>query len=213
MKKRYLVTNLFAVSLFLTACGNDDVAKALETTTSVETQNEQIVNDLNAISEQEKGLQSTFETTLSEDDTLSTLADKSSAVFENIETRSTSLSELKETISTMKEKQVLLEEETSDKLPQEELTALSTNIEELTANLEKYIAHYKTVLDEQETYFSDLGKEDATYETLTAGIETINNSDTETKALLTKLDQQLVAVQEAQAKSTASLNELNESSK
>ncbi|SDQ09491.1 YkyA family protein [Carnobacterium viridans] len=213
MKKRYLVTNLFAVSLFLTACGNDDVAKALETTTSVETQNEQIVNDLNAISEQEKGLQSTFETTLSEDDTLSTLADKSSAVFENIETRSTSLSELKETISTMKEKQVLLEEETSDKLPQEELTALSTNIEELTANLEKYIAHYKTVLDEQETYFSDLGKEDATYETLTAGIETINNSDTETKALLTKLDQQLVAVQDAQAKSTASLNELNESSK
>lgn len=213
MKKRYLVTNLFAVSLFLTACGNDDVAKALETTTSVETQNEQIVNDLNAISEQEKGLQSTFETTLSEDDTLSTLADKSSAVFENIETRSTSLSELKETISAMKEKQVLLEEETSDKLPQEELTALSTNIEELTANLEKYIAHYKTVLDEQETYFSDLGKEDATYETLTAGIETINNSDTETKALLTKLDQQLVAVQDAQAKSTASLNELNESSK
>lgn len=204
---------MFAVSLFLTACGNDDVAKALETTTSVETQNEQIVNDLNAISEQEKGLQSTFETTLSEDDTLSTLADKSSAVFENIETRSTSLSELKETISTMKEKQVLLEEETSDKLPQEELTALSTNIEELTANLEKYIAHYKTVLDEQETYFSDLGKEDATYETLTAGIETINNSDTETKALLTKLDQQLVAVQDAQAKSTASLNELNESSK
>ena len=213
MKKRYLVTNLFAVSLFLTACGNDDVAKALETTTSVETQNEQIVNDLNAISEQEKGLQSTFETTLSEDDTLSTLADKSSAVFENIETRSTSLSELKETISAMKEKQVLLEEETSDKLPQEELTALSTNIEELTANLEKYIAHYKTVLDEQETYFSDLGKEDATYETLTAGMETINNSDTETKALLTKLDQQLVAVQDAQAKSTASLNELNESSK
>lgn len=204
---------MFAVSLFLTACSNDDVAKALETTTSVETQNEQIVNDLNAISEQEKGLQSTFETTLSEDDTLSTLADKSSAVFENIETRSTSLSELKETISTMKEKQVLLEEETSDKLPQEELTALSTNIEELTANLEKYIAHYKTVLDEQETYFSDLGKEDATYETLTAGIETINNSDTETKALLTKLDQQLVAVQDAQAKSTASLNELNESSK
>ena len=213
MKKRYLVTNLFAVSLFLTACGNDDVAKALETTTSVETQNEQIVNDLNAISEQEKSLQSTFETTLSEDDSLSTLADKSSAVFENIETRSTSLSELKETISTMKEKQVLLEEETSDKLPQEELTALSTSIEELTANLDEYIAHYKTVLDEQETYFSDLGKEDATYETLTAGMETINNSDTETKALLTKLDQQLVAVQDAQAKSTASLNELNESSK
>lgn len=213
MKKRYLVTNLFAVSLFLTACGNDDVAKALETTTSVETQNEQIVNDLNAISEQEKSLQSTFETTLSEDDSLSTLADKSSAVFENIETRSTSLSELKETISAMKEKQVLLEEETSDKLPQEELTALSTSIEELTANLDEYIAHYKTVLDEQETYFSDLGKEDATYETLTAGMETINNSDTETKALLTKLDQQLVAVQDAQAKSTASLNELNESSK
>lgn len=213
MKKRYLVTNLFAVSLFLTACSNDDVAKALENTTSVETQNEQIVNDLNVISEQENSLQGTFETTLSEDDSLSTLADKSSAVFENVETRSSYLSKLKETVSAMKEEQVLLEEKTSDKLPQEELTVLSTNIEELTATLEEYIAHYETVLAEQETYFSDLGKEDATYETLTAGVETINKSDAETKALLAKLDQQLVAVQDAQARSTASLNELNESSK
>lgn len=213
MKKRYLVTNLFAVSLFLTACGNDDVAKALESTTSVETQNEQIVTDLNAISEQERNLQGTFETTLSEDDSLSTLADKSSAVFENVETRSSTLSELKETVSAMKEEQVLLEEKTSDKLPQEELTALSTNIEKLTASLEEYIAHYETVLAEQETYFSNLGKEEATYENLTAGMEAINEADAKTKALLAKLDQQLVAVQDTQAQSTASLNDLNESSK
>ncbi|MEK6190364.1 MAG: hypothetical protein N2A99_05160, partial [Carnobacterium alterfunditum] len=90
MKKRYLATNLFAVSLFLTACSNNDVAEAIESTTSVETKTEQIVDDLNAITEQEKNLQQTFEATLSKDESLSTFGDGTSSVFENVDARSAS---------------------------------------------------------------------------------------------------------------------------
>lgn len=213
MKKRYLATNLFAVSLFLTACGNDDVAEALESTTSVKTQEEQIVSDLNAITEQEKNLQGTFETTLSEDESLSTLADGTSAVFENVDARSTSLSELKETTTAMKEEQTLLDEKMSDELPQDELDQLTTNIETLTASLDEYVTHYETVLEEQKNYFTELGKEEATYDTLTEGMETINEHDTKTKELLLQLDKELVEVQNSQTATTESLNKLNDSSK
>lgn len=212
MKKRYLVTNLFAVSLFLTACGNNDVAEALESTSTVDTQKEQVVSDLNAITEQEKGLQGTFETTLSEDESLSTLADGTAGVFENIDARSTALSELKETTTSMKEEQILLDEKTSNELPQKEMDQLTTNIEELTATLDDYVTHYETVLTEQESYFTDLGKDEATYETLTTGMETINEQDTKTKELLLQLDQQLVKFQDSHKKTAESLNELNESS-
>lgn len=213
MKKRYLVTNLFAVSLFLTACGNNDVAEALESTSSVDTQKEQIVSNLNAITEQEKGLQGAFETTLSEDESLSTLADGTSGVFENMDTRSTALSELKEATTAMKDNQILLDEKTSDELPQEEMDQLTTSIEELTVTLDDYVTHYETVLTEQENYFTDLGKGEATYETLTAGMETINEQDSKTKELLLQLDQQLVEVQDSHKSTTESLNKLNESSK
>lgn len=213
MKKRYLVTNLFAVALFLTACGNNDVAEALDSTTSVKTQEEQIVGDLNSITEQEKNLQGTFENTLTEDKTLSTFTDGTSAVFENVDTRSASLSELKEATTAIKEEQILLDKKTSDKLPQEELDPLTTAIETLTASLDEYITHYESVLVDQETYFKELGKEEATYETLATGMETINKQDAKTKELLLQLDQQLVEVQDSYKTTTAALNKLNDSSK
>ncbi len=213
MKKRYLVTNLFAVALFLTACGNNDVAEALDSTTSVKTQEEQIVGDLNSITEQEKNLQGTFENTLTEDKTLSTFTDGTSAVFENVDARSASLSELKEATTAIKEEQILLDKKTSDKLPQEELDPLTTAIETLTASLDEYITHYESVLVDQETYFKELGKEEATYETLATGMETINKQDAKTKELLLQLDQQLVEVQDSYKTTTAALKKLNDSSK
>lgn len=212
MKKRYLATNLFAVSLFLTACSTNDVAEAIESTTSVETKTEQIVDDLNAITEQEKNLQQTFEATLSKDESLSTFGDGTSSVFENVDARSASLSELKETAAAMKEEQVLLDEKMSDELPQEELDKLTTSIEHLTASLDDYVTHYETVLTEQATYFTDLSKEEATYETLTTGMETINEQDAKTKEWLLQLDQQLVEVQASHKTTMKSLDQLNESS-
>lgn len=212
MKKKYLVTHLFAVSFFLAACGNNDVAEALESTSSVDSQKEQIVSDLNAITEQEKSLQSAFETTLSQDESLSTLADGTSSVFENVATRSNSLSKLKETTASMKDEQILLDEKTSAKLPQDEIDRLTTSMAELTGTLEEYVTHYETVLAEQETYFTDLGKEEATYETLTTGMETINEHDSKTKEVLLQLDQQLVEVQDLYNNTTESLNKLDESS-
>lgn len=212
MKKRYLATNLFAFSLFLTACGNSDVAEAIESTTSIETKTEQIVDDLNAITEQEKNLQQTFEATLSKDESLSTFGDGTSSVFENVDARSASLSELKETAAAMKEEQLLLDEKMSDDLPQEDLDKLTTGIEHLTATLDDYVTHYETVLEEQATYFTALSKEEATYETLTKGIETINEQDTKTKEWLLQLDQQLVEVQASHQATQESLDQLNESS-
>jgi len=212
MKKRYLITNLFAVSLFLTACSNNDVAEAIESTTSVEAKTEQIVDDLNAITEQEKNLQQTFEETLSKDESLSTFGDGTSSVFENVDARSASLSELKETAAAMKEEQMLLDEKMSDELPQAELDKLTTSIEHLTASLADYATHYETVLAEQANYFKDLSKEEATYETLITGMETINEQDTKTKELLLQLDQQLVEVQASHKTTKESLDQLNESS-
>lgn len=212
MKKRYLATNLFAVSLFLTACGNSDVAEAIESATSIETKTEQIVDDLNAITEQEKNLQQTFEATLSKDESLSTFGDGTSSVFENVDARSASLSALKETAAAMKEEQLLLDEKMSDDLPQEDLDKLTTGIEHLTATLDDYVTHYETVLEEQATYFTALSKEEATYETLTTGMETINEQDTKTKEWLLQLDQQLVEVQASHQATQESLDQLNESS-
>ncbi|WP_238321830.1 YkyA family protein [Carnobacterium jeotgali] len=158
-------------------------------------------------------MQGSFENTLAEDETLSTFADGTSAVFENVDTRSNSLSELKEATTTIKEEQVLLDKKTSDKLPQVELDQLTTTIETLTASLDEYITHYESVLADQETYFTDLGKGEATYETLTTGMESINKQDAKTKELLLKLDKQLVEVQDSNKNTTASLNELNDDSK
>jgi uncharacterized phage infection (PIP) family protein YhgE len=113
----------------------------------------------------------------------------------------------------MKEEQTLLDEKMSDELPQDELDQLTTSIETLTASLDEYVTHYETVLEEQKTYFTELGKEEATYDTLTEGMETIIEHDTKTKELLLQLDKELVEVQNSQTATTESLNKLNDSSK
>ncbi|MBM6613803.1 YkyA family protein [Desemzia sp. RIT804] len=207
MKKIISAVSFIGLSTVLTGC-DTGVAQAVDVTTEIETIESTIIEKLNTIASQEATLQSEFETTLAEDEDLSTLKDGSATVFENIKTRQTDLDSLTEAAESLKEQSDQLTALDSEELPSEEISTVTDDLTTLNGSLEQFIEQYGTSLAEQETYFQALVEEDATYETLQSGIEQLNEQHTATNDLFIQLDSNLAQLQASRTEAAAALESL-----
>lgn len=210
MKKMMSTIGFLGLGAVLAGC-DTGVADAMDITEQLETTEKTIVDQLNTITSQEANLQTEFETTLAEDEELSTLSDGSAPVFENIGTRQTSLESLQVATDELKTHAEELTALEGGELPQEEITTLSDDMATLTSSLDAFIAQYGESLEQQEAYFTSLTAEDATYETLSSGLEQINTSHSADNELLTELDNNLVQLQSSRSTTAESLSAIEES--
>lgn len=204
--------SLIGLGTILAGC-DTSAAEAMDITTELETTEQAIVEQLNAITSQESNLQPEFEATLAEDEDLKTLSDGTATVFENIDTRQTSLESLKAAADELKTHTEELTTLDNEALPQEEMTALSDDLSTVTSSLEQFISQYGESLTQQETYFQSLAEEDANYETLESGVTQINENHVANNALLTELDNGIAQMQTSRSQAAESLNEQEESTK
>lgn len=210
MKKMISTIGFLGLGAVLAGC-DTGVADAMDITEQLETTEKTIVDQLNTITSQEANLQKEFESTLAEDEELSTLADGSAPIFENISTRQTSLESLQVATDELKTHAEDLTALEDGELPQEDITSLSDDMSTLTSSLDAFINQYSESLEQQEDYFTSLSAEDATYETLSSGMEQINTDHSNNNELLTELDSHLVQLQSSRSATAESLSTLEES--
>lgn len=207
MKKMISAVSFLGLSTILTGC-DTGVAQAVDVTSEIETVENTIIEKLNAIASKEATLQAEFETTLAEDEELSTLKDESATVFENIETRQTDLDSLTEAAENLKGQTDELTSLESEELPSEEITTVTDDLTTLNGSLDQFVEQYGASLTEQESYFKSLVEEDATYETLQSGIEQLNEQHTATNELMIQLDSNLAQLQTSRSAATTALESL-----
>lgn len=199
--------SFLGLSTILTGC-DTGVAQAVDVTSEIETVENTIIEKLNAIASKEATLQAEFETTLAEDQELSTFKDESATVFENIETRQTDLDSLTEAAENLKGQTDELTSLESEELPSEEITTVTDDLTTLNGSLDQFVEQYGASLTEQESYFKSLVEEDATYETLQSGIEQLNEQHTATNELMIQLDSNLAQLQTSRSAATTALESL-----
>lgn len=203
---RYILLGISSGVLLLGGCANrtEEVATISE---SIDTQASEIVSQLNALSKTETDLQPAFETTLAEDEDLSSLGDGSSDVFANIDTRKETLQTIEEQTSNLGEHYAALTEENNQELPEAELKAVSDSLEKAAQSLQEFTAHYSSSLENQTHFFESLAGEDASYETMANGIEAVSGEDEQSKQQLLDLDETLSALEEANTTLLSTLKE------
>lgn len=213
MKKHTTAVYVMTAAFFLSGCANDGIADAMKSIETIEPVEQKIVSELNTVTKQEKGLQETFESALSEEKKAKPFADKDSAVFKNIEERKNSMKTIKESTDELKATQKSLIDNEGDKLPEDEINSLTNTMKELSTSLNDYTKQYSKNLAEEEKYFQSLGTDKATYETLTDGMTAINELDTTNKEQLKKLNEQFERLNKQRNEAEKTLKSLSESAK
>lgn len=213
MKKHTTAVYVMTAAFFLSGCANDGIADAMKSIETIEPVEQKIVSELNTVTKQEKGLQETFESALSEEKKAKPFADKDSAVFKNIEERKNSMKTIKESTDELKTTQKSLIDNEGDKLPEDEINSLTNTMKELSTSLNDYTKQYSKNLAEEEKYFQSLGTDKATYETLTDGMTAINELDTTNKEQLKKLNEQFERLNKQRNEAEKTLKSLSESAK
>ena len=213
MKKHTTAVYVMTAAFFLSGCASDGIADAMKSIETIEPVEQKIVSELNTVIKQEKGLQETFESALSEEKKAKPFADKDSAVFKNIEERKNSMKTIKESTDELKATQKSLIDNEGDKLPEDEINSLTNTMKELSTSLNDYTKQYSKNLAEEEKYFQSLGTDKATYETLTDGMTAINELDTTNKEQLKKLNEQFERLNKQRNEAEKTLKSLSESAK
>jgi chromosome segregation ATPase len=194
--KRYILASLSVPSLFLAACDGESLEDIENSAAELEELHASVVEELNGLYQDETALQETFSETLETDEDLSTLADGSSPVFENIEQRTTRLSNLEELEAQIQENADSMHSYEGETLSSEELEGIANEVEMFTDHLEVYREQYTESLSTQETYFENIAAEDATYDIFSEGIQEINEQREGLQAYLIDLDDSLVTFDE-----------------
>ena len=207
MNKNLTMTlTLSATALFLAGCSsNVDAAKGAS---------ENITGDLSDIQEEfvdlqkeEQSLQALFNETLEQDENFETLADNSSAVFENITARMESIEELKGKLGELEEEFTALNDLEADGLPADLFEETKSQLDESAKALDAFITHYSENLNQQSDYFQSLASEDASYETFTEGIRSINEQQEALYEKFTALDIAFSSLNETNQAFDDALNE------
>lgn len=213
MKKRTTAAYVLTAALFLSGCANDGVADAMESIQTVDSIEQTLVSELNAVTAKEKGLQESFESALAEGKKNTSFTDEKSAIYKNIEERKSSVETIKESTDELKATQKTMNENDGEKVPSKEIDPLIGSMKELRASLDDYTKQYDKSLAEEEKYFKSLGTEEATYETLTDGMKVVNELDISNKEQLKKISEQFKQLNEYQKEAEKTLKALTDSTK
>jgi len=180
------------LSLVMIGCDDGENLEDMQTSTAeLDRLTSESVDDLNQLIVSEGNLQEQFDATMESDTDLATLSDGSSAVFENIESRRTLMTQLEEKEAEMLANQDILTTYEGELLDQQEVDQVITNIDSFSELLTTYLDAYASTLDSQENYFNGLASDDATYEDFVDGITTINEERDSLREPLTALDTQI----------------------
>lgn len=193
---RYILLGIGSGVLLLGGCA-DRAEQVSAVSESIDTQTSEVVSQLNTLIQTETDLQPAFESTLAEDEDLSSLSDGSSEVFANIDTRKETLQTIEEQSDNLSEHYRALTEEENQELPEAELNAVVASLEKAAESLQDFTAHYASALENQTHFFESLAGEDASYETMANGIEAVSDEDETSKQQLLNLDETLSELQEA----------------
>ncbi|GAB3062449.1 YkyA family protein [Salinicoccus sesuvii] len=194
MRKINILSGAALSILLLSACNNDidSIEQALEETE--ETQ-ESAVSDLQQLVELESQLQDAFNTDISEDEDLSSFADGSATVFNNIDERKQKLENLESLSNEFSEQREKFAEIDVQSVSGETVNSVADRLGSLSGSVDEFTSAYDVDLDQQADYFESLGQDDATYETFENGIESVNESRETTQSLLVDVDTELADLQ------------------
>lgn len=205
--KKYIFTGLSVSALFLVACEQDSIEDVELSADELENLHGEIVDQLNGLYEDENQLQDDFSQTLEEDEDLSSLADGSSPVFDNLESRESRLNALEEFEGQLSEHADTLNGYEGERLPTEDLSAIADEVNMFSEELAGYREEYVTTIESQTNYFNEIASEDATYEIFSDGIQTINDQRSELQSSIIELDESLIQYDEAVAQLQSLLDE------
>lgn len=175
----------------LTACASyslDDLASSAET---MEEDVSTLINELNTVFDAESNLQPTFEEDLDANPELDQFADESAGVFDAIQTRRDSLSNIQDLTSEIADHGEYLADYDGEELDSSEVSQLADHFSELAELLESYTNDYTTNLDQENEFFTSLGNSDAGPETLIDGIDSINENHQDLTDQASQINQKL----------------------
>lgn len=185
MRMRFLM--MLGMILVLAGCG--DTSSQVQS--NIETLEESsLQHDLQLLIDYEMELQQDFETALSGED-LSDFSDASAAVFSNIDSRSGTLDDLTEAVSTYDEVQDELQNLSVSEDEAEMGVAvdyMTESMESVEGAMQSFLPRYEEVLNQERDYFNSLGESGADYETFSEGLDELNEQHEEINGLYHTLD-------------------------
>lgn len=185
MRMRFLM--MLGMILVLAGCG--DTSSQVQS--NIETLEESsLQHDLQLLIDYEMELQQDFETALSGED-LSDFSDASAAVFSNIDSRSGTLDDLTEAVSTYDEVQDELQNlSVSEDEAEMEVAVdyMTESMESVEGAMQSFLPRYEEVLNQERDYFNSLGESGADYETFSEGLDELNEQHEEINGLYHTLD-------------------------
>lgn len=186
MRMRFLM--MLGMILVLAGCG--DTSSQVQS--NIETLEESsLQHDLQLLIDYEMELQQDFETALSGED-LSDFSDASAAVFSNIDSRSGTLDDLTEAVSTYDEVQDELQNlSVSEDEAEMEVAVdyMTESMESVEGAMQSFLPRYEEVLNQERDYFNSLGESGADYETFSEGLDELNEQHEEINGLYHTLDE------------------------
>lgn len=181
---------LMISSMILVLVGCEDTSSQVQS--NIETLEESsLQHELQSLINYEVELQQDFETALGGED-LSNFSDASAAVFSNIDSRSNTLDDLGEEMSTydeVKEELQNLSVSEDEAEMGDAVDSMADSLETVDAGMESFLPQYEEVLNQERDYFNSLGESGADYETFSEGLNELNEQHEEINGLYHTLDE------------------------
>lgn len=166
---------LLASTLFLTACSSEAESVQSEVQSAYATKEELVVS-LNEIQTKEAQIQADFDEAIAADEELVNFKDGSASVFANIESREEALESVQSAVTSLQEEAEKLQGFEGETLPIEAIHAFAATINEINSIVTDYAASYEEQLEQEKQIFESFGSEEADFDTLYDGVETLNGT-------------------------------------
>lgn len=208
LKKRYVGIALFS-GLLLAGCSSE-IAQVQDELDSVTEAREELVVSLNDIQLKETEIQTQFDQSIAENEKLTNFSDETASIFENIASREETLVAIQETIKKIEADLEDFAAFEDEKLPWNEMNALTGSMEEINTSLETYLPDYEEQLTNEKEIFQSFGADDADFTTFYSGVDQLNTQSDENVAALEPLGSLFSQFDEAAAALQNALTALSE---
>lgn len=177
---------LLASGVVLAGCSSG-IEKTQKSVDELADSKEAIIVSLNNIQQKEMEIQKQFDEALTADEELATFSDGSAPVFENISARQEEVANLEENLSKMKDHVTDLSKLEVEEVPTDKMKKMLDTAQTFIEQVEGYLPTYTEQLQAEEEIFASFGAEDATFNTLYDGVNTLNKNGSDNLAKLEPL--------------------------
>lgn len=166
---------LLMAGLVLSGCANEleNVQKQID---GVEETKAEMIGSLNAINQYESDMQADLDASLIDDEELSALKNGSAVVFENIDNRQEEVDQMENQLKDFKKSAEDLKSFDDESLPLGSIQSVLQPMEMMIEQLDTYLPAYKDQLASEQETFEAFGADDADFNTLFEGFESLNST-------------------------------------